>query len=75
MWPVNKKIGVMVVDDSILARTMISQGLAASPRIEVVGTCFNARDALNKVEQYPFSRFLDSCRPFSISPLRLPLPS
>ena len=47
-----RKIRVMVVDDSILARTMISQGLAASPRIEVVGTCFNARDALNKVEQY-----------------------
>ncbi|MCI9158931.1 MAG: chemotaxis response regulator protein-glutamate methylesterase [Lawsonibacter sp.] len=51
MWPVNKKIRVMVVDDSILARTMITQGLAKSPRIEVVGTGFNARDAMAKVGQ------------------------
>ena len=51
MWSANKKIRVMVVDDSILARTMITQGLAKSPRIEVVGTGFNARDAMAKVGQ------------------------
>ena len=51
MWPVNKKIRVMVVDDSILARTMIAQGLAKHPRIEVVGTGFNATDAMAKVAQ------------------------
>ncbi len=49
---VNKKIRVMVVDDSILARTMISNGLNASPRIEVVATSFNAQDAWNKVERF-----------------------
>ena len=52
MWPANKKIRVMVVDDSILARTLISNGLAASPRIEIVGTSFNAQDAMNKVERF-----------------------
>ena len=51
MWPSNKKIRVMVVDDSILARTMISNGLNASPHIEVVATSFNAKDARAKVEQ------------------------
>ena len=52
MWPSNKKIRVMVVDDSILARTMISNGLNASPQIEVVATAFNAKDAMAKVEQF-----------------------
>ena len=52
MLPANKKIRVMVVDDSILARTMISNGLNASPRIEVVATSFNAQDAWNKVERF-----------------------
>ena len=51
MWPSNKKIRVMVVDDSILARTMISNGLNASPHIEVVATSFNAKDARAKVDQ------------------------
>ena len=51
MWPANKKVRVMVVDDSILARTMITQGLAKDPRIEVVGTGFNAQDAMAKVAQ------------------------
>ena len=51
MWPSNKKIRVMVVDDSILARTMISNGLNTSPQIEVVATSFNAKDARAKVDQ------------------------
>ncbi len=51
MWPANKKVRVMVVDDSILARTMITQGLSQNPRIEVVGTGFNAQDAMAKVGQ------------------------
>ena len=51
MWSANKKIRVMVVDDSILARTIITQGLGKHPRIEIAGACFNAQDALNKVEQ------------------------
>ena len=51
MWSMNKTIRVLVVDDSVLARTMITQGLAKSPRIEIVGTAFNAVDALSKVAQ------------------------
>jgi len=51
MWSANKKIRVMVVDDSALARTLITKGLSQNPRIEVVGTAFNAVDALTKVPQ------------------------
>ncbi len=51
MWSVNKKIRVMVVDDSVLARTIITQGLSKHPRIEIVGTAFNPRDAMAKVPQ------------------------
>ncbi len=51
MWPTNKKVRVLVVDDSAVARTMISRGLANSPRLEVVGVAFNARDAQGKIEQ------------------------
>ena len=51
MWSANKKIRVMVVDDSVLARTIITQGLAKHPRIEIVGTAFNPRDAMGKVSQ------------------------
>lgn len=51
MWPSNKKIRVLVVDDSVLARTLISNGLNASPKIEVVGTAFNAKDARTKIDQ------------------------
>ena len=39
----------MVVDDSVLARTMITQGLSLNHRIEIVGTAFNAQDAMVKV--------------------------
>ena len=41
----------MVVDDSVLARTIITQGLGKSPRIEIVGTAFNPRDAMAKIPQ------------------------
>lgn len=51
MWSANKKIRVMVIDDSVLARTMITQGLSKNPRIEIAGTAFNAVDALAKVPQ------------------------
>ena len=51
MWSANKKIRVLVVDDSVLARTMITQGLSKNPRIEIVGSAFNAVDAMAKVPQ------------------------
>jgi two-component system chemotaxis response regulator CheB len=51
MWPSNKTIRVMVVDDSIVARTMLTRGLSSHPQIEVVGSGFSARDAKNKIQQ------------------------
>ncbi|MBQ9348445.1 MAG: chemotaxis-specific protein-glutamate methyltransferase CheB [Oscillibacter sp.] len=45
------KIRVLVVDDSILARKVIIDGLSAYPGIEVIGYAINAVDAKNKVKQ------------------------
>lgn len=47
--PPQKKIRVMVVDDSMVARTMIINGLSANPKIEVVGYAINTLDAKNKI--------------------------
>ncbi len=47
-----KKIRVMVVDDSMLARSLIIKGLSTHPRIEVVGYAINTLDARNKIPQY-----------------------
>lgn len=44
-----KKIRVMVVDDSALARNLIIQGLSAHPRMEVVGYAINTLDAKQKI--------------------------
>ena len=44
-----KKIRVMVVDDSIVARNLLITGLSAHPLIEVVGYAINALDAKNKL--------------------------
>lgn len=44
-----KKIRVVVVDDSLLARSMITKGLSAHPRIEVVGFAINTLDAKRKI--------------------------
>ena len=44
-----KKIRVMVVDDSALARNLITQGLSAHPRIEVIGYAINTLDAKQKL--------------------------
>ena len=46
-----KKIRVMVVDDSLLARKLIIDGLSKYPNIEVVGYAINAADAKVKVKQ------------------------
>ncbi len=47
----NQKVRVLVVDDSLLARKLIIDGLSTYPRIEVVGYAINAVDAQNKVNQ------------------------
>lgn len=44
-----KKIRVLVVDDSMVARKMISEGLAVHPRIEVIGHAINTLDAKQKI--------------------------
>lgn len=44
-----RKIRVLVVDDSLLARQMISTYLSAQPRFEVVGYAVNAIDAKAKI--------------------------
>lgn len=46
-----KKIRVLVVDDSLVARTAIIEGLREYPNIEVVGCAINAIDAKNKIKQ------------------------
>ncbi|MCI8360486.1 MAG: chemotaxis response regulator protein-glutamate methylesterase [Clostridiales bacterium] len=47
----DKKIRVMVVDDSMVARSLIIKGLSAHPRIEVVGYAVNTLDARNKFQK------------------------
>ncbi|MDF2838897.1 MAG: cheB [Evtepia sp.] len=49
--PILKKIRVMVVDDSVVARTIIISGLSNQPNIEIVGYAINAVDAQNKIPQ------------------------
>jgi len=44
-----RPIRVLIVDDSALVRQMLSQGLAADPAIEVVGTAVDAYDARDKI--------------------------
>ncbi len=51
MPPYGSKIRVLVVDDSILARKVITDGLAEYPNIEVIGCAINAIDAKNKVKR------------------------
>ena len=45
----NRPIRVLVVDDSMVARNLITKGLSSHPRIEVVGTAINALDSKQKI--------------------------
>ncbi|MBR2928012.1 MAG: chemotaxis response regulator protein-glutamate methylesterase [Oscillospiraceae bacterium] len=47
----NQRIRVMVVDDSIVARSLIIKGLSAHPNIEVIGYAINTWDAKRKIPQ------------------------
>lgn len=49
MLPSQRKIRVLVVDDSAVARTLIINGLKAYPNIEVIGSAINALDAKAKI--------------------------
>ena len=46
-----KPIRVLVVDDSLVARNMITKGLKAIPRIQVVGDRHQRRGRPNKIAQ------------------------
>ena len=45
------KIRVLVVDDSVVFRRLVSEELARDPALEVVGTAANGRIALAKLAQ------------------------
>lgn len=47
-----KIIKVLVVDDSILFREVISKGISSDPSIEVVSTASDPHDALDKIARY-----------------------
>ena len=47
-----KKIKVMVVDDSVMFRTLMINTLSGDPRFEVVGFAVNAMDAMKKIPLY-----------------------
>lgn len=46
-----KKIRVLVVDDSVVIRKLVTEALSADPDIEVVGVAANGRIALTKIPQ------------------------
>ncbi|MCI8276136.1 MAG: chemotaxis response regulator protein-glutamate methylesterase [Lachnospiraceae bacterium] len=47
-----KKTRVMVVDDSVMFRTLLINALSGDSRFEVVGFAVNAMDAMNKIPLY-----------------------
>ena len=47
-----KKTRVMVVDDSVMFRALLTNALSNDPRFEVVGFAVNAMDAMNKIPLY-----------------------
>ena len=48
--PNNKKIKVLVVDDTVVYRKIVSDVLAELPDVEVVGTAHNGKSALLKIK-------------------------
>lgn len=47
---INKKIKILIVDDSALFRKMLSDNLSRIDDFEVIGTACDAQDALNKIK-------------------------
>ncbi len=47
-----KKIKVLIVDDSLLFREMLKQGLSKDPDLEIVGTASDPYDARDKIIKY-----------------------
>lgn len=48
----NKRIKVLVIDDSLVFREVLSRGLASDPRIHVVATAIDPFDARDKILEY-----------------------
>jgi two-component system, chemotaxis family, protein-glutamate methylesterase/glutaminase len=46
-----RKIRILVVDDSVVIRRMVTDALAADPALEVAGSAANGRIALSKIPQ------------------------
>ena len=46
------KIRVLVVDDSVVVRRMLTSMLATDPAIEVIGAAANGKIALARIPQY-----------------------
>ena len=46
-----KKVRVLVVDDSIMFRTVLSSRLGADSMLDIVGTASDADDAMKKIEE------------------------
>lgn len=49
---VNRKIRVLVVDDSLVFREVLARGISADPNIEVVATAVDPFDARDKILKY-----------------------
>lgn len=49
MISTQRKIRILVVDDSAVARTFLIQGLSAYPNLEIAGYAINALDARSKI--------------------------
>lgn len=49
---INRKIRVLVVDDSLVFREVLSRGISADPLIEVVATAIDPFDARDKILKY-----------------------
>ena len=49
--PSNAQIAVLVVDDSVVARRLVTTALTSDPEIEVVGTASSGRLCLDKIAQ------------------------
>jgi two-component system chemotaxis response regulator CheB len=45
------KIRILVVDDSVVVRRMVSDALASDPQLEIAGTAANGKIALAKIPQ------------------------
>jgi two-component system chemotaxis response regulator CheB len=50
MKPTPSRMRILVVDDSVVIRKLVTEALAADPQIEVVGIAQNGRVALDKVK-------------------------